>query len=999
MPVQLQLLGLPNLCEEGKTQPLRLNNPSLVLIYLAVKADWVSRSELAFLFRPDDDEASALKHLRLLLHRAKQLDWAHALELEQRRVRFRIPSDIAAFKLACSEQNWPLASRLYTAAFLGDFSPADLATYAAWLDLERADLAMQAQEALGFYARDLEAQGNVSGAAQVYADLLKFDPLNEDVLQAYLKVLYASGSRDRALRVFDDFSALLLKEFDAQPLEESLALVRLIRENKGLDSTLSKGQALSSSPPINNLPKQSTRFVGRKAELADLSAQLAHEDCRLLTLIGMGGSGKSRLALALASLLQHSFSHGVCFVPLAPLSSSDAVISALAQALGLTLAPRTEPLEQILAFLKDKKLLLVLDNFEHVLDAAPALTKLLQATEHLKMIVTSRESLKLIGEWLFDVEGLSYPDSEVSDGLESYDAVELFMSSAKRVAPRLEFSAADLARIAQISQRLTGLPLALELAASWARIMPIERIAKELSEGFELLESSQTDLPERHRNIKAMFEKTWAGLSEKKRETLAKFVIFQGGASLEAAEEVTGTHFSVLLSLVNESLLKRIPPNRFDIHELLKQFAAQHLDERQLNELRQLYVAYFSGFLHTYQARSDKEKLPGRNQLLKDIDNLRKNWNLILETVNTKALLLSTDAMYDLYFNKSFFYEGKTIFQEALAILEQLQPVNHELMGKILHSLGVFNMHQGNVHMSSQAFKKALISLKKANNIEEQAYVYKNLGLIAKQQGQLAQAVQELKNSLKLFRQLKDETGVAHALNSLGIILKNMEDFDQAQAYLLESLDTFEKLELEDDAAIANHNLGSIALMQGDYKGAKQHYLSSLRVFEKFDFRHGIAASNTNLGNIELKLGNYKDAIGFLAISIRLKKEIGDLVSLPEPLRQLGLSYRGMKNYHAAISNLLEAISLATGPQPQSLIIELLVDLADTLIEAGHASEAQEILALCLPYSSTEFIQSYIEPLQVKLKSSLVEVISPELQTLLEQNLSHIQSTYNMQPH
>ncbi len=984
--MKLQLMGLPKFISKDTTQPIRLTTPSLLLIYLAFRSDWVSRSELAFLFKPDDSEAAALKHLRLLLYRAKQLEWSSQLDIEEKRVRFLIPTDVQAFKQALSQQSWREASNLYTNPLLGTFN-SDLSTFNAWLELERFDLEAELSEALRAYALALEEEGQFESAAAVLADLLKLDAFDEEAVQAYLKNLYLAGLKAKAIQAYKDFCALLFKDYEAEPVEATQVLFEQIRT--GQLTAEPKAIAVKTLQSAN-LPEQITRFVGRKKELKDLQEQLRQPACRLLSLIGLGGTGKTRLSLELARLVESNYREGVFFVALAALNSRAALEAGLAQVLGLTLNPKQEAFEQILAFLSNKNMLIIFDNFEHLLTEAKLVSDLLTHTEALQVIVTSRERLNLNEEWLYDLEGLSYPKQlKASHDLLTYDAVTLFINSSKRVNPKLELNAEDLLVVAGITQHVQGLPLALELAASWAKAMPVSSIYEELKKDARLLRSEHEGLAERHRNLNSILEKTWLGLSVKKQESLAKFSVFEGGATLEAAEEVTGTHFSLLLSLVNESLLQRVPPDRFDMHAVLKQFVRNHVTEP--NQLEASYKQYFADYLYAHTNRSDAEKLIKRNQLQQDLDNLRKAWQLMLSPLDSVSLLKAVDSMYDLYFNKSYFYEGQVLFQNALEILDKQPEKPAALLGKLLQCSGTFHMHLGQVELAKEHYTRALAYLASVNDLEEQAYVYKNLGLVAKQQADLVKAVEAFKHSLQLFRQLKDDTGIAHALNALGITLKNQENYAEAQRCLNESLELFEKLELEDDVAIVNHNLGSIALMQADYALARKHYLSSLAVFERYEYRHGVAASNTNLGNLELKLGNFSQAILYLNKSIELKKEVGDLVSLPEPLRQLGLSYRGLKDYELAIDHLLEAIDIAIGPQPESFIVQLLFDLADTLLEAGFTQEALTLLDSCEARSNDSFIKHYISPLKEKLSPTKP---SKALKTPLDSYLERIQASY-----
>jgi len=399
----------------------------------------------------------------------------------------------------------------------GDYAPADLPTYGAWLEIERAELEGYYLKALQTYAHTLEMQANYEEASGLYAKQLAIDGLAEEVVQAYMRCSYQMGSRDKALKAFEVFTKLVLEEFDAEPLEATQALAKTIQNGDSIASFIdedTKQETKLSLKTIVKLPKQATRFVGRVSELKQLAKTLEDQDCRVLTLIGLGGSGKTRLSVALAQQQQNNFKDGVYFIALSKVSSATAIITLLAQELAIKLSPRQDVKAQVLKFIEDKAMLLVMDNFEHLLqsseDSASAtalITELLELTPHLKLIITSRERLGLSSEWLVDIEGLNYPKDLGAENIAEYEAVKLFTNSALRVAPRLEFSEQDLKDIARICAKVEGLPLAIELAASWARLMPISRIKSEFDKGYDLLDSDLLDLPEKHRNIKHIQER------------------------------------------------------------------------------------------------------------------------------------------------------------------------------------------------------------------------------------------------------------------------------------------------------------------------------------------------------------------------------------------------------------------------------------------------------------------------------------------------------------
>ena len=327
-----------------------------------------------------------------------------------------------------------------------------------------------------------------------------------------------------------------------------------------------------------------TPFVGREADLAELAGLLATPACRLLTLIGPGGVGKTRLALRAAAEARAAgaFPDGVHVVALQPLASADLLAGAVADAAGLAPAGARDPTEHLRDGLRGRAALLVLDNFEHLLEGAALLPPILAAAPGVRLLVTSREALALQEEWRYPVQGLPYPAGAGAadlEGPEDYAAVRLFAERARRV--RRDFSLAEEgADVARLCRLVEGLPLALELAAAWTSVLSCAEIAADLALGLDVLATRLRDVPERHRSMRAVFDGSWARLDDHQRAVLARLSVFQGGFRREAAEAVAGAAPATLAALVDGSLLHLEPGGRYQLHELLRQYAEERLWER-----------------------------------------------------------------------------------------------------------------------------------------------------------------------------------------------------------------------------------------------------------------------------------------------------------------------------------------------------------------------------------------------------------------------------------
>jgi predicted ATPase len=328
----------------------------------------------------------------------------------------------------------------------------------------------------------------------------------------------------------------------------------------------------------HSLPAQATTFIGRLEELNELQKLLGGPSCRMVTLVGPGGSGKTRLAIETARLVAKDFSDGVSFVPLEPVGSVEFLVPAIADSIGFSLRGQEDPKVQLLRQLNEKDLALVLDNFDHLTAASSLVSAMLSAAPKLKLIVTSREALKLSEEWVFPVPGMRFPEADAQTAPENYDSVRLFVERAQRVkhgySPEPDWRA-----IVRLCRLASGMPLAVELAASWISVLSCEEIVAEIERNLDFLASSLRNVPERHRSVRAVFEQSWSLLGQDERAVFAKLAVFRGAFGREAAQSVAGASLPLLSTLVAKSLLKPLPENRYRVHELLRQYALEKLSE------------------------------------------------------------------------------------------------------------------------------------------------------------------------------------------------------------------------------------------------------------------------------------------------------------------------------------------------------------------------------------------------------------------------------------
>ena len=422
--------------------------------------------------------------------------------------------------------------------------------------------------------------------------------------------------------------------------------------------------AVRSGPPTN-LPAQGTPFIGRQREMTELARVTA--GTRLTTVIGAGGSGKTRVVLELGSMERDRFHDGVFVVALAPLREVEAITTAIGDAVGLAFKPGAPRDAQLLGWLGERRVLLILDNFEHLLDGAPIVATLLGASAGLTVVVTSREPLGIASETVFRLEGIDVPDQDASlDRLASSAGVELFLQSARRAFPAFEPHDEDLRTIASIGRVVGGSPLAILLAASWVEMLSPEEILQEIRRNLDFLEDDGRNADDRHRSMRVVFDAAWQRLTPDEQTQFARMTTFRGGFTREAAQAITGATLRTLSALVRHSLLHRDPSTgRYDVHELLRQYAERRLaDLNASDDAEAKHAAYYAGLLHRLEPRlvlgTDKHGILA--DIDADLDNIRAAWDAALRLGDLAIIGLSLTSL-------ATFYGLRTMNEEALARL------------------------------------------------------------------------------------------------------------------------------------------------------------------------------------------------------------------------------------------------------------------------------------------------------------------------------------------
>lgn len=649
-------------------------------------------------------------------------------------------------------------------------------------------------------------------------------------------------------------------------------------------------RSLSSHP--NNLPSQPTPFLGREEELKELKGLLKDDSCRLLTIIGPGGIGKTRIAIQAGAEVIETFTDGVFFVPLAPLSSADFLISTIAESLNFSFYSREDEKIQLTNFLKEKNLLLIMDNFEHLTEGASIISDILNSTEKVNIMVTSRELLNLKGEWVYQIEGLEVPEGEKID-IEGYSAVQLFLDGAYRAKSSFNYTEKDRKSLIRVCQLVGGIPLGIEIASSWLRTLSLEEIKEEIEKNIDFLSSSKRDIPERHRSLRAVFDYSWNLLDEKEKNILSNLSAFRGGFTKKAAEKVGGANLNYLADLLNKSLLRRSKSGRYYMLDTIRQYAQEKLgkNKEKKEKIQNLHCEYFAELLkqkeETLIKETEKEEV---KKVKADFENIRNAWFYAVENKKYRKIDKMINGFYIIHNMNGWYKEGKNIFKGAIEkIIEENEGDNNNfLYGKLLVRYGGFLFSLGSYDKSRELIKESLSIIKQFDDEKENAFALNYLGNISLMLGNFDTAIQYFAKTLKIYRGIDYPLGISGALNNLGIIYYFQNKLEEARKLYQQNLEISRKHNYHGGIVKAISNIGLIALKSGNFKEAEKLLLESLEMEKGIGKKHGLGNSYHNLGLVYKNMEEYEKAKEYYEKGLEIRKEIGDKMGISISLNNLG---------------------------------------------------------------------------------------------------------------
>lgn len=958
------LLGQAALAKDGAPlSRFRSRKEVALLIYLAHAGQAQPRDFLADLLWDSHSTQQSLANLRTVLTRLRQqvddellvTPRAVALANPPAVDSARLLQTLAAIGQVDSEAKAATlhsALTAYCGDFLADFHLADAPRFTTWLVATREHIRRQviaAYDRLGQYA----LSADVDEGLAIACDWLQVEPLHETAHSLLIELLLKAGRTREAEDHYDYHVERLHQELGVEPPARMTALIQTVRQRHALP--------LPQPAVRHNLPAAHDQFFGRQTIRQEIHARLDQPWCRLVTLVGQGGAGKTRLATTVAREQLDRFRDGVWLVELDDVAADDddpaeAIAVEIATALDLRLSGPTTPVEQLLSYLQHKEMLLVLDNFEHLLAGVPIVLDIVRRCEQVKLLVTSREALNVRAEWLVALSGLDFPTDE-ADGRPS-EAVELFLArQAQQQAGAV--SAADLTAIRAMCRLVEGLPLAIELAAALTRHTPPPLVAAGLSAGFDALTTTLRDMPQRHRGLHIVFEMSWRALSRALQERLARLATFRGGFTPDAAHAVAQADEAQLAALRDKSLLAHDDATgRYSLHPIIRAYAAAKQPPADPTPRR--HAAYYLDLL-AHHAESLQTGAPQQSvtALEPDMDNIRLAWPTALnEPQDAPRLAAALAPLSIIYQLRGLTHEAEALMRATVGAVAGWGQGGALLAARAGLEQARFQNRLGHYRPAIQTVRAALARVAGGGDPWVEGMGHVLWGEALWRLGEYAASQQKLTHALTVGRALDASLIVGWGHHHLGIIHDIQGQYAAAHAHLAQACAAWRAIDYAQALSGSLNSIGLVYYHQGDRDAAHEAFEQALALSNQLDNRHLQASLLNNLSIIAIEQGDYSGAQYYLSLGLQLAINSGNLTGQGEIYTNLGKTYRMLGEFDSSVASLEQGLSIAESLENRSLKATAMLSLANTRNAAGDWQQAEAFYSQALAIAQQDNLPS-----------------------------------------
>jgi predicted ATPase/DNA-binding SARP family transcriptional activator len=1018
---KLYLFGPPRLERNDARVDLGSKKSLALLVYLAAEKNPFSRDQLAALFWPDVGHTTALANLRRTLYRVNHASDAELIHADRTSVSFNSQIDLSvdvelfhqhisaclcasgdsgSIPPACVE-DLVQAADLYTADFLSGFSLPDSTTFDEWQFFRMESLRQSFNAVLKCLVQEYSSRGAYDVAVGFARRRLALDVLEESAHRDLMELYALNKQYTAAVRQYEECRRILEAELKIKPEKETVDLYQAVRERRAAPAPPIPPQAIlegtpfpytmetSASPlrsellsdvshpgPPHSLPAPPFPFFGRSREMTEVQRLLVENpERRLVTVSGPGGIGKTRLAVEAASSVFRHFQDGVYLISLDSLKSPREIIPAVAEQIGLRSYHNKVEKDQLVSYLKDKQLLLILDSYEHLLPDVDFISELLYKAPWVKILVTSQVRLSLISETVFSLGEMEFPERDEVENLDQYSSVQLFIQSAMLVRPQLNITPADLPRVARICRFVQGMPLAIVLSAGWLQALNLDEIVDEIEQGLDFLEGEMRDLPERQHSVRAAIKYSWSLLDEAEQKAFMRLSVFVGGFSAGSAQQVAGVSLGKLRSLIDKSFISNRSDARCHIHELLRQFGMDQLERS--GELESIRLRHSENFLSLLDDR--KEDLKGRNQTaaLGEIEveflNISAAWEYAAEHGKSSPIYTGLESLFLYCDLRGCQQLGVDLFEGAYRSLSHYENGSARLVsGSLLTHMGMLQTRfdRNNPEVANKIRTGIEIARLNGDPWESAFGLYALAHFYLDTVQDFPEALQTFRQSQAGFELLEDDFYTARAIHLAGICHSCLYGTSRVVEHFKESRSIARRIGDKSGEVILLVTLSMVHFYLDDIQDARRYAVEAANLADEIGHSASLALTDIFRGIISLLNGDLKKAHSYAKLGAAIAGE----VNLPYPMlygQALSAVLSSFtQNFHES-THLIENIRCAPADPYLSSFIHWasalvysssgFIDTAQedmrSLVEQNHRLGMPVLLRLSLPVITIMLIQ------------------------------------------